>query len=90
LVRYFGPCAGVPLEYREKNWADDPFCRGVDGGYWPEGVWTAYGQALRSPIGSLHLAGTETASNWNGKMEGAVLAAKRAAEEVLSTFTLQV
>ena len=84
LVRYFGAQAGEPLEYREKNWGDDPFCRGVDGGYWPEGVWTRYGQALRVPFGLLHWAGTETASIWNGKMEGALLAAKRATAEVLS------
>jgi monoamine oxidase len=85
LVRYFGSRAGAPLEYREKNWGDDAFCRGVEGGYWPPGVWTGYGQALRAPIGTLHWAGTETAAIWNGKMEGALLAAKRAAEEVLPT-----
>src|SRR5262245_20695245 len=51
---------------------------------WPEGVWTRYGQALRAPFRLLHWAGTETASIWNGKMEGALLAAKRATAEVLS------
>jgi monoamine oxidase len=30
---------------------------------------------------------TETASTWNGKMEGALLAGKRAAEEVLATLS---
>jgi monoamine oxidase len=84
LVRYFGARAVAPIEYREKNWGDDPFCRGVDGGYWPQGVWTGYGRTLRAPIGSLHWAGTETASIWNGKMEGALLAARRATAEVLS------
>jgi monoamine oxidase len=87
LVRYFGPEAGEPLEYREKNWGDDPFCRGVDGGYWPQGVWTGYGHALRAPIGTLHWAGTETASIWNGKMEGALLSGRRAMEEVLQALT---
>jgi monoamine oxidase len=47
-------------------------------------VWTGYGRTLRAPIGSLHWAGTETASIWNGKMEGALLAARRATAEVLS------
>ena len=87
FVRYFGPMAGEPLEYREKNWGDDAFCRGVDGGYWPAGVWTGYGASLRAPIGRLHWAGTETASIWNGKMEGALLAGRRAAEEVLSAIS---
>jgi len=89
LVRYFGSKAGEPLEYREKNWGDDPFCRGVDGGYWPAGVWTGYGASLRAQIGRLHWAGTETASIWNGKMEGALLAGQRAAEEVLCSATSQ-
>jgi len=83
LVRYFGAEAGEPLEYREKNWGEDPFCRGVDGGYWPQGVWTDYGHALRAPIGRLHWAGTETSSVWNGKMEGALRAGQRVTMEVL-------
>ena len=88
LVRYFGPEAGEPLEYREKNWGDDPFCRGVDGGYWSQGVWTGYGQALRAPIGRLHWAGTETSPVWNGKMEGALLAGHRVTTEVVSSLRL--
>jgi len=36
------------------------------------------------PFGLLHWAGTETASIWNGKMEGALLVAKSATAEVLS------
>jgi monoamine oxidase len=87
FVHYFGPKAGAPTDYREKNWGNDPFCRGVDGGYWPQGVWTGYGAALRAPIGLLHWAGTETASIWNGKMEGALLAGKRAAEEVITALS---
>jgi monoamine oxidase len=83
FARYFGPQAGEPVEYLEKDWGNDPFCRGVDGGYWPAGVWTGYGASLRASIGCIHWAGTETASIWNGKMEGALLAGRRAAEEIL-------
>jgi monoamine oxidase len=86
LARYFGDSASQPLEYREKNWGEDPYCRGVDGGYWPVGVWTSYGPALAQPIGCLHWASTETAAVWNGKMEGALLAAKRAAGEVATAL----
>ena len=86
LARYFGKPAGQPLEYREKNWGEDPFCRGVDGGYWPVGVWTNYGPALAQPIGLLHWASTETAAVWNGKMEGALLAAKRVVGEVAAAL----
>ena len=47
LVKYFGAHAADPLTYREKHWGDDPFSRGIDGGYWSPGIWTAYGAALR-------------------------------------------
>jgi monoamine oxidase len=86
LVRYVGPRAAQPLEYREKVWGDDEFARGAQGGYWSPGLWTAYGAALRQPIGVLHWAGTETSAVWNGKMEGALRSGERVAEEVLATL----
>jgi monoamine oxidase len=48
----------------------------------PPGVWTQYGPALRAPIGRLHWAGTETATIWNGYMDGAIQSGERAANEV--------
>ena len=38
----------------------------------------------REPIGSLHWAGAETATVWNGYMDGAVQSGERAAEEILA------
>ena len=38
----------------------------------PPGAWTDYGPALRAPIGPIHWAGAETATVWNGYMDGAV------------------
>ena len=38
---------------------------------------------IRKPIGRLYFAGTETASEWTGYMDGAVEAGERAAREVL-------
>ncbi|MCI0372799.1 MAG: FAD-dependent oxidoreductase, partial [candidate division NC10 bacterium] len=58
------------------------FTRGAAGGAWPPGLWTAYGPALRAPIGVLHWAGAETATVWQGTMEGALRAGARAAAEV--------
>jgi monoamine oxidase len=43
-----------------------------------------HGPALAEPVGRIHWAGAETASAWNGYMEGAVESAERAAREVLS------
>jgi monoamine oxidase len=86
LVRYFGKRVSDPLSYHEKSWGDDEFARGVEGGYWTTGVWTAYGPALSTPIGPLHWAGTETSAVWNGKMEGALLSGERAAAEVMAAL----
>ena len=86
LVRYFGPRAALPLEYREYSWGEDAFTRVATAGAWPPGLWTAYGHALRAPIGVLHWAGAETATVWHGTMEGALRAGARAAAEVLAAL----
>ena len=44
---------------------------------------SAYGPALRQPVGRIHWAGTETSTYWNGYMDGAVRSGERAAREVL-------
>uniref|UniRef100_A0A8C6XD45 Amine oxidase n=1 Tax=Naja naja TaxID=35670 RepID=A0A8C6XD45_NAJNA len=41
---------------------------------------------LREPVGRIFFAGTETASEWSGYMEGAVQAGERAAREVLHSM----
>ena len=84
LADFFGEPAGRPRELLERSWAEEEYSGGCYGGYFPPGVWTSYGQALREPIGRLHWAGTETATAWNAFMEGAVQSGERAADEVLA------
>jgi monoamine oxidase len=84
LVEYFGERAGRPRELLERSWADEEYSGGCYAGYFPPGVWTSFGQALREPIGRLHWAGTETATVWTSYMEGAVQSGERAADEVLA------
>lgn len=84
LARYFGDRAAEPREYIEQDWASEEYTRGCYAGYMPPGVWSAYGPALRAPIGRLHWAGTETATGWNGYMDGAVRSGERAAAEALA------
>ena len=86
LVQYFGEKASQPYAYVEQNWAEEEYSRGCYAGYMPTGVWTMYGEALREPIGRLHWAGTETATVWNGYMDGAVQSGERAANEVLAAL----
>jgi monoamine oxidase len=82
LRRFFGPEAASPVHYVDKAWAADPWSRGCYGGFMPPGAWTANGSALREPVGPIHWAGAETATVWNGYMDGAVSSGQRAAAEV--------
>ena len=50
------------------------------------GVLTKYGAALRRPIGRVHWAGTETATEWCGYMDGALQSGMRAVNEVLASL----
>lgn len=86
LARYFGEQARQPREYVEYSWAEEEYSRGCYAGYMPPGVWSAYGEALREPIGRIHWAGTETATVWTGYMDGAVQSGARAAAEVLAAL----
>ncbi|HZO60300.1 MAG TPA: flavin monoamine oxidase family protein [Solirubrobacterales bacterium] len=83
LVQLFGTRAGQVDQFIEKSWAEEEWSRGCYEGFTPPGVLTAYGPALREPIGPLHWAGTETATKWNGYIDGALQSGERAAREVL-------
>jgi monoamine oxidase len=87
FVRAFGPRAAAPREYVERDWAAEEYTRGCYGAHFTPGVWTAFGPALREPVGAIHWAGAETATVWNGYMEGAVRSADRVAAEVLDALT---
>jgi monoamine oxidase len=86
LARYFGEKAARPYEYIEQNWADKEYTRGCYAGIMVPGGWTSYGEALRVPIGCQHWAGTETATVWNGYLDGAIQSGQRAAAEVLDAI----
>jgi monoamine oxidase len=82
FVRLFGSAAGRPRELIEHNWSNEVWTRGCYAGYLPPGVWTDYGAALRTPVGPIHWAGTETSEKFCGYMDGAVRSGERAAREV--------
>jgi monoamine oxidase len=83
LVQLLGPRTSRPDDFIEKSWAEEEWSRGCYEGYTPPGVLTAFGPALREPIGPIHWAGTETATKWNGYIDGALQSGERAAREVL-------
>ena len=68
-------------EYVERNWAAERWSRGCYGGAFGPSGWTDFGPSLREPIGRIHWAGTETATVWNGYIDGAITSGRRAALE---------
>ncbi len=83
FATYFGSKARHPKGYFEMNWSKELWTRGCYVGYTPPGVLLDYGEAIREPAGRIHWAGAETATVWNGYMDGAVQSGHRVADEVL-------
>ncbi|NWF27322.1 FAD-dependent oxidoreductase [Streptomyces sp. PKU-EA00015] len=82
-----GTRAGRPRDYTEKIWTQDPFAQGGYEAYMTPGGWSRYGErGWREPTGNLHWAGTETATEWNGYIDGAVSSGYRAADDVLASL----
>src|SRR3954465_10129422 len=84
FATYFGDAALKPRQFHEKNWSDDVWTRGCYSGWMSTGVMLDFGPALRTPVGRVHWAGTETSEIWAGYMDGAVRSGQRAAKEVLA------
>jgi monoamine oxidase len=78
----FGDQALTPIDYVDHCWSEEDFAPGGPTAAVPPGAWTSYGQYLRTPVGGIHWAGTETADEWTGFLDGAVRSGLRAAGEV--------
>lgn len=82
----FGEEAANPIDYLDQRWGAESFAPGGPTAAVPPGSWTQFGRLLRAPVGPLHWAGTETADEWTGFMDGAVRSGQRAATEVASAL----
>lgn len=82
LTAYFGPKAATPTAYLERDWCAEPWSQGCYGAFATPGTLSRYGAALRTPVGAMYHAGTETATRWTGYLDGAVESGHRAAAEV--------
>lgn len=87
VARLFGPRAAHPVAYVERDWGAEPFTRGAYAALFPPGAWTQYGSALRTPVGRIHWAGSETATRWYGYIDGAIRSGEAAAEAAVSGRT---
>ncbi len=88
LATYLGPEANNPIEYVERSWPAAPWQRGA---YWAmptPGALTAFGPALRDPVGRIHWAGTETADENIGYYDGAIQSGERVAGDIVKHLRL--
>lgn len=97
LVKLFGASAAHPLDFLQKDWSTENWigylCVYVflfwSGAYFgllmPGNFPESYLQYLVEPFGKIHWAGTETATEWCGYMEGAVQSGQRAAMEIINS-----
>jgi monoamine oxidase len=84
FASFYGPRAKHPRDVIETSWSGEQWTRGCPVGIPGLGTLVAYGPRLREPVHRIHWAGTETATYWNGYMDGAVSSGERAAAEVLA------
>jgi monoamine oxidase len=87
LASIFGDAARDPIDYIDHCWGTESFAPGGPTAAVPPGSWTSYGPWLRKPVGAIHWAGTETADEWTGFLDGAVRSGKRAAAEVAALLS---
>ena len=85
LAELFGRRAKTPVAYLENDWSRDGWTTGCVSPV-PRNVLTRFGHALRTPVGRIHWAGTETSEAWCGYMDGAVRSGERVAAEVLASL----
>jgi monoamine oxidase len=78
----FGDAAMHPIDYVDHRWGAEQFAPGGPTAAVPPGSWTRYGRWLREPVNGIFWAGTETADEWTGFLDGAVRSGHRAATEV--------
>ncbi|MDA4107360.1 flavin monoamine oxidase family protein [Mycolicibacterium holsaticum] len=83
----FGDAAAHPIDYLDHRWGAEGFAPGGPTAAVPTGSWTTYGPWLRKPVDGIFWAGTETADEWTGFLDGAVRSGQRAAEEVHRALT---
>jgi monoamine oxidase len=87
FARLFGPAALTPVAVASLDWKQEAFSAGCYVGLPRPGTLTTVGAALRTPFGRVHWAGTETAIEGCGYLDGAVESGERAATEVAARLT---
>lgn len=87
LTDLYGPEAARPIDYIDHCWNTDSFAAGGPNPVVAPYASVRYGSVMTEPHGRVHWAGTETAGEWTGSMNGAVLSGRRVSTEVAELLT---
>lgn len=83
LVRYYGVEASNYVDFYEKNWNHEEYNGGCPTiNTIQPNLMQNYARAVREPYLNMHFAGTESATEWHGYMDGAIESGIRTANEV--------
>lgn len=87
LAAYLGDRALSPSTFDVLDWPANPWVGGGYAAFLPPGVWTNFGEAIATPVGRIHWAGTEIAERWPGFFDGAVRTGEAAAVAVIDRLS---
>ncbi|WP_336628908.1 MULTISPECIES: flavin monoamine oxidase family protein [unclassified Microbacterium] len=82
MVALYGPQAQNPIDYVDHRWLEEDFAPGGPNPALAPLALTSYATELTEPHGRVEWAGTETAAESSGCMNGAVVTGQQAAERV--------
>jgi monoamine oxidase len=82
-----GEAPTPPIAVHSIDWIGDSWSQGGYASRLGLGCSSGDQPCLADPIGRVHFAGTETASQWRSYMEGALQSGERASREVLNSLT---
>ena len=86
IQRVLGDVSVQPSAFYSTDWMLEPWSRGGYASRRAIGQWSEQRSPLNAPCGPIHFAGTETATEWRGFMEGALQSAERASSEVIDSL----
>ena len=82
IGKQFGSKPASPVGFFSMDWINEQYSQGGYASRRTIGDWVNTQATLSRPIGLVHFAGTETATEWRSYMEGALQSAERVSAEV--------
>lgn len=84
FYNYFNDVRALkPIAYYDKNWTEEKYIEGCYFGVTNKEILSQYQKEFSKPFGNIYWAGTETANEWMGYIEGGLESAERVFIQIL-------